>query len=158
MLKDKEATIFMIANGVFMGTLIMAGIVASKLVKIGPFEFDAGLLVYALTFIVTDIVTEIMGKKYAVRLVKAGLVALCIAFLMTQFALSLPQSTAWEIQNEYEMILGAGSRVFIAALISYIISPPPQKVERLLRNQRYLLPVLFFTHENTVRSAAWLMI
>ncbi len=122
MLKNKEETIFTVANGIFMGTLVMAGIVASKLVKIGPFEFDAGLLVYAVTFIITDIVTETMGKKYAIRLAKAGLIAILAAYVMTQFALLLPHADSWDIEKEYEIILQMGGRTFLAFLISYTIS------------------------------------
>jgi uncharacterized integral membrane protein (TIGR00697 family) len=122
MQNEREDTIFTIANGIFMGALIMAGIVASKLIRIGPFEFDAGLLVYAVTFVVTDIVTEVLGKKYAIRLVKSGFIALIIAFLSTKFALLMPHASSWHMEHEYETILGSGTRVFMAAMVSYTIS------------------------------------
>jgi len=70
----------------------------------------------------TSFFVVFVGCLFTVVPSLALLMTLVVAFVMTKFAMSLPQSGHWDIQHEYETILGAGSRVFIAALISYVIS------------------------------------
>lgn len=108
--------------GLFVGALVIAGPNGVKLVQVGPFMFDGGLIIYSVTFICTDIITEIFGKQYARKTVIAGFFGMIAALLLTKMTTLMPSASIWDLGQEYDTVLGVGSRVIIAAMISYIVS------------------------------------
>jgi len=55
--------------------VVIANIIASKIVILGPLTVPAGILVYSATFLITDLLSEIWGKKEAHQAVWAGFYA-----------------------------------------------------------------------------------
>lgn len=121
-INEKNINGFIVLFAVFIGAAAIAGLHGAKLVGIGGLVFDAGLLTFALTFLCTDIVSEVYGKVYAKRLIIGGFIAIVIGLIFTHFALSLPAATDWKLANEYNAIFGAGARVSLALLATYITS------------------------------------
>lgn len=108
--------------GVFLGFLLMALINGVKLVQMGPFIFDGGLLLYAVTFVVIDITAEVYGRGMAQRIIQTGFWGMVSAFIALQIALVMPSSAEWGMEKEYQEILGQGARTITAGLISYIVT------------------------------------
>jgi len=113
---------FIVLFAMFIGAAAIAGLHGAKLINIGPFIFDAGLLTFAVTFLCTDIVSEVYGKLYAKRLIFGGFIAIIVGLIFTKIALSLPGAADWELAAEYNAIFGLGSRVSLALLATYITS------------------------------------
>jgi uncharacterized integral membrane protein (TIGR00697 family) len=107
---------------VFVGAAVFAGIHGAKLIGFGPFVFDAGLITFALTFLCTDIVSEVYGKKYAKRLIAGGFIAIIIGIIFTQISLLLPAAADWQLASEYTAIFSTGIRTSLALLATYITS------------------------------------
>jgi len=125
--KDREKQItdhnligFSVLFGIFVGAVTIAGVHGAKLVNIGPFVFDAGLLTISLTFLCTDIVSEVYGRSYSKKLVLGGLLGIITAMLFSKIALAAPADLEWNLVNEYNAILGTGNRVLFAALAAYV--------------------------------------
>ncbi|MGB0925144.1 MAG: queuosine precursor transporter, partial [Minisyncoccia bacterium] len=106
----------------FVSAAVFAGLHGAKLLQIGPLVFDAGLVTFAVTFLCTDIVSEVYGKTYAKRLIIGGFIALVVGMILTQVALVLPAATEWEIAAEYNTIFSTGIRISLAMLATYITS------------------------------------
>ena len=121
-LMGKKYYIYLALTGTFIGTMIIAIIAGAKLVQIGPFMFDGGLLIYASSFVITDIVSEVYGKKYAIRIAQTGFFALLASLLAIQFTMIEPSSPEWQIEQEFGAVMGISGRIFTAAIISYIFS------------------------------------
>ncbi len=113
---------FQLLMGIFLGFMIMALINGVKLAQIGPFVFDGGLLLYAMTFVVIDITAEVYGRGMAQRIIQTGFWAMISTFVALQFAFLLPSSSEWGMEKEYQDILGQGLRTIFAGLISYIVT------------------------------------
>ena len=64
-----------IAVGVFASLTVLANLLAVKTISFGPFIAPAAVLVYASTFLLTDILSELFGKEKARLAVWAGLAA-----------------------------------------------------------------------------------
>lgn len=136
--------VFLALLGTYAGALFMASIHGSKLAHFGPLLFDAGAIIYAFTFVVTDIVAEVFGKKSAVRIVYAGFFGLIGSLIATQVAIALPEAASWELREEYTIIISTGTRVVIACIISFILS------------QAIDLTVFAYLREKTKGKHLWL--
>lgn len=121
-MKPAHLNLFIVFASLHAGALITAGIHGAKLTNLGGLVFDAGLITFSITFIITDIVSELFGKKYSKKIIFGSLCALLCAYFVTQFILMLPADSQWELESEFSAILGTGSRIFIAALVTYVFS------------------------------------
>ena len=72
--------IFLILSGIFIASLVVSNLIFQKFFSWNPFgwfnfELSVGIIPYPITFLVTDIISEIYGKKKATDVVIAGLFA-----------------------------------------------------------------------------------
>lgn len=122
LLPDKRLFIYSMLLAFYASALTIAGPHGAKLAQLGPFTFDAGLLTYSICFMVTDIVSEVYGKKFSKQIIMASFFGLLIAFAATKIALILPGSSVWTNQQEYSYVFGTGNRIFLAVLFAYVMS------------------------------------
>lgn len=110
-------------NGIFVGLLILANIVAVKLFSIGNFAIlPAAVIIYIFTYPLIDVIVEVYGKKEARRTVQAGLIMQIFALIFIMITIHLPAAPVFKEQSAFETILNGSFRVIIASLISYAVS------------------------------------
>ena len=119
---DRKLFIYSILLAFYASALTIAGPHGAKLAQLGPFTFDAGLLTYSVCFLVTDIVSEVYGKKFSRQIIISSFFGLLVAFCMTKVALLLPASSDWSSAEGYSFVFGTGNRIFLAVLIAYVAS------------------------------------
>ncbi len=107
---------------IYSGSLVLAAVLASKIIRIGPLVVPAGVLAYSLTFLITDVISEIWGKERAQTVVIGGFITLVLVFLLTGISILWPPASFWPHQQEYETILGSSARIMIASLTAYLFS------------------------------------
>ncbi|MCO7175063.1 queuosine precursor transporter [Sporolactobacillus kofuensis] len=107
---------------VFITCLIAANLVASKLFTIDGFSMTSGIIIYPLTFLILDSITECWGKPVAQRIIWIGLLANLLFVLLLQLAIHLPAAPFWKGQEAFATILGAMPRVVLASLCGYTVS------------------------------------
>lgn len=122
----------------FVGSLLIANIIAFKLFSVplpgGLTVFGqdavilaAGILPYPVTFLVTDLISELYGKRRADAVVWAGFwVSLYILVVLRLGAWVPPVGTdlrsADEIQALYVGVFGQSSRAIVASMIAYLVA------------------------------------
>lgn len=111
-----------VLNAMFCTLLILANILASKVVQLGIFTIPAAVVAYPFTFLITDIIGELWGKKEANNTVKNGLICQIFALILTFCAVKLPVASFADNQNEFVAILGGSLRVTFASLVGYLCS------------------------------------
>lgn len=119
---SQEALYLFILISLFTGGLVISGVLAAKLVTIGPFVLPAGVLAFSLTFVVTDIISEIYGSGTSRRVVFAGFISLLATLVLIQLAMALPNPAFWPNQQAFTTILGTSSRIIIASMVAYLVS------------------------------------
>ena len=85
------------------------------------FSIPAGLITYPLTFLLTDLVTEVFGAKKARLMIYIALGMNLLSLGMIQLSLSLPTREAAE-QTAFEAVLGLSGIRILSSLISYAIA------------------------------------
>ena len=106
----------------FATLVVVANIIAVKPLDVNGWAVPAGVLAYPFTFLVTDTISELYGRKAATRLVWMGLFLSALMVLLVYVAKILPGAVFWENQEAFDAILGSVPRVVFASLIAYLIS------------------------------------
>ena len=111
----------------FAVALILSNVVAAKVVATsiplpgGTLVFPGAVFCYAITFLVTDVVGEVWGRREARAVVRWGFAAQLLAAALLLFTQSLPAADA-EVQAAYGRLLGLNWVFAGASLLAYAIS------------------------------------
>ena len=114
--------ILVVLATLFTTCLLVANILAVKLISIGGWVVPAGIIAYPLTFLFTDVIAELYGRKIASRVVWVGFGANLLMVVLVFGGRLLPPAPFWEGQPAYESILGMVPRIVLASMIAYLIS------------------------------------
>lgn len=107
----------------FVAALVISNVLASKVVQIGFIEVPAAIVAYPITFLCTDIVGEIWGKKEAQFLVRLGFVVQLFTLVLIYAAVFLPPAPYMlEFQESFAAVLGSSGRFVLASMIAYLVS------------------------------------
>jgi uncharacterized integral membrane protein (TIGR00697 family) len=110
---------FDLIMALFVAVLLISNIASSKILKLGPFTFDGGTILFPIGYIFGDILTEVYGYRRSRRVIWVGFA--CAGLMAGVFALvgALPPAEGWENQAAYEAILGTTPRIVLGSLIAY---------------------------------------
>jgi uncharacterized integral membrane protein (TIGR00697 family) len=126
--KRQAEVIFLVLAGLFISALITSNLIFQKffswnLFGLYEFELSAGILPYPITFLVTDIISEIYGRKMANRVVLAGLFASLFMLLIIVVASYVPATSYSPVSNEaFDTVFGFTFVAVAASLIAYLLA------------------------------------
>lgn len=103
----------------FVAVLLISNIASSKILKLGPFTFDGGTLLFPISYIFGDILTEVYGYRRSRRVIWTGFACAGLLVLVLAVVGALPAADAWDNQDAYEAILGTTPRIVAGSLIAY---------------------------------------
>jgi uncharacterized integral membrane protein (TIGR00697 family) len=107
---------------------VMVGVFAnwydSRLVQVFSFDTDAGTLIFPLTFLLSDLITEVYGFKHARRAIWCGFMFNILFVLYGQLVIHMPSPTYPTNNKVFDALLSTNFRIILASSISYLISEP----------------------------------
>lgn len=113
---------FTVITALFVTALITANIVAVKLIEVGGFVLSAAIVIFPVSYIVGDVLTEVYGYARARRVIWLGFACNLLAGLAIMAAGALPSAPFWaENQKAYDTILGVAPRILIASFMAYLV-------------------------------------
>jgi hypothetical protein len=112
---------FVISVAVFITCLITANITAVKLVKVFGLVLPAAIVIFPISYIFGDILTEVYGYRQARRVIWLGFLCNFIAVVAIWIGQVLPPASFWNGQAAYERILGYTPRLLLASFLAYLI-------------------------------------
>lgn len=120
---NKQSKLLLL-TGMFIVCLAAANILSgAKLISIFGRTIDAGIICYPLTFLFSDAISEVWGKKVARTVIWTGFAAnLLMVFLIWVGGL-LPASPEWWTDDAaYSDLLGSVPRIVFASMAAYLVS------------------------------------
>ena len=111
---------FVIVTAIFITCLLTANIVGVKFASFGPFNLPAAVVLFPLSYIVGDILTEVYGYRLARRVIWLGFMGNLIFVIIAWVGRILPPAPLWEAQEAYETILGYTPRLLVASFFGYL--------------------------------------
>ena len=114
---------FVVVVAIFITCLITANIIAVKLIPIGIGcgALPAAIIIFPLSYIFGDILTEVYGYRTARRVIWLGFTCNLIAVIAIWLGGLLPPASEWEHQTAYKTILGYAPRLLLASFAAYLI-------------------------------------
>jgi uncharacterized integral membrane protein (TIGR00697 family) len=114
-----EQKLFSIFTGIFVASLLLANVTSQKIFAIGPFTFPGGAVIFPISFIFGDILTEVYGYERSRRIIWTGFACQALAALTYLLVGALPPASFWHDQEAYDKILGFIPRIVIASMAAY---------------------------------------
>ncbi len=118
---------FVVVTTIFVTCLITANIIVIKPVNLGlnlfglPVSLPAAIIIFPLSYIVGDILTEVYGYRLARRVIWLGFLCNLIAVIAIWVGQLLPPSPVWDGQQAYKSILGYVPRILLASFLAYLV-------------------------------------
>ena len=112
---------FLLIAAVFVTCLLTANIVAVKLVDILGFILPAAVLIFPVSYITGDVLTEVYGYRQARRVIWLGFFCNALMVAAIWAGQILPPASFWDAQPAYERILGYTPRLLLASLLAYLV-------------------------------------
>lgn len=113
---------------IFAVSLVISNVVTAKTIETGipliggmTISIPGAALCYAITFLMTDVIGEIWGKKEANTAVIFGFICQTLATILIIFTQCLP-ATNPDMQGAYNMLLGQNIVFVVGSLVAYFIS------------------------------------
>jgi hypothetical protein len=112
---------FVVVVAVFVTCLLTANVIAVKMISLGPFIFFAAIIVFPLSYIFGDVLTEVYGYRRARQVIWLGFLCNLIFVILAWVGQILPPASFWDGQAAYERILGYTPRLLAASFIGYLV-------------------------------------
>ena len=111
---------FVVVAALFVTCLITANIIIVKQISIGGLVLPAAIIIFPLSYIFGDVLTEVYGYQQARRVIWLGFLCNLIAVVAIWIGKILPPAPAFEAQSAYGRILGSTPRFLLASFVAYL--------------------------------------
>jgi uncharacterized integral membrane protein (TIGR00697 family) len=106
---------------VFTALVIISNVTATKGVAFGPIITDGGFIVFPLTYVIGDVLSEVYGFKAARRAIFLGFAMNGLAALTFWVTIYLPAADFYTNEEHFENIVHAYTQLIIAGLAGFIV-------------------------------------
>lgn len=129
-LTDQEFAqrLYIILGALFITALVVSNLIFQKFFAwdffgIYTFEISVGILPYPLTFLITDIISEVYGRKKANQVVTTGIFASFFSLLLIYISASV-DATSWSPVDDdlFTKVFGASTIAVIASMMAYLLA------------------------------------
>jgi uncharacterized integral membrane protein (TIGR00697 family) len=114
----------------FVVVLLVANLIAQKLIRIGPiplggsvqipaFTTSGAMVLFPITYIFGDIFTEIYGYAASRRAIWLGFFGTALMYAVSALVIALPADPAFKNQQAFVAVFGILPRILVASLIAF---------------------------------------
>ncbi len=112
---------FVVVVAIFITCLITSNIIAVKLIAVFGLILPAAVLIFPISYITGDILTEVYGYALARRVIWLGFFCNLIVVVAIWLGMVIPPASFWDAQPAYERILGYTPRILAASFLAYLV-------------------------------------
>lgn len=115
------SSLYVVLGCLFVSCLLISNMIAGKLISIFGMVLPAAVILFPVTYIFGDVLTEVYGFKRSRLIIWTGFA--CNLFMAALFMLvvAMPHPEFWQFQDAYAAVLGMTPRVVAASLVAYFL-------------------------------------
>jgi len=117
----RQSHYYVYVVALFITCLITANIISVKVISIFGLVLPAGVLIFPVSYIAGDILTEVYGYSRARRVIWLGFFCNFIVVSAVWLGKIMPPASFWDGQVAYDRILGFTPRLLAASFLAYLI-------------------------------------
>ncbi len=120
-MNSSQSRYFDILVAFFVAVLLISNIASTKILTLwnGLLTFDGGTLLFPLSYIFGDILTEVYGFRKSRRVIWLGFISALVMSLVLYVVQILPPAKDWTNQQAFESLLGFVPRIVLGSLVAY---------------------------------------
>ena len=124
-----QERVFLLCTGIFIASLVACNLIFQKFFRWDihygfiqyTFEISVGIIPYPVTFLVTDVVSEIYGKKRADQIVVSGLIASLFVLMIISIADAVPQTDWSPVSSDlFHKVFGLTKASVLSSMCAYL--------------------------------------
>ncbi|HZT19245.1 MAG TPA: queuosine precursor transporter [Dongiaceae bacterium] len=116
----RHSSFFVAVATLFVTCLIVSNVIAVKLAMVQGVVLPAAIVIFPVSYLLADVLTEVYGYRAARRVIWLGFFCNLLAVAAIWVGGLLPAAPFWGGQVAYEQILGATPRILLASFIAYL--------------------------------------
>jgi len=118
--QSRYSFFFVAVAALFVTCLVTSNVIAVKLAMIQGVVLPAGIVIFPVSYLLADVLTEVYGFAAARRVIWLGFICNLLTVAAFWAGGRLPAAPFWDGQPAYEQILGATPRILLASFIAYL--------------------------------------
>ncbi|MDR0393545.1 MAG: queuosine precursor transporter [Tannerella sp.] len=119
-MKKMVSVPFMLLGILFVVCLVVSNLLETKIVRLGPVTTTAGLMLFPISYIINDCISEVWGYKKARLIIWSGFAVNFLVVGVVQLAIWLPAAPFWEGAESFNFIFGMAPRIVTASLCAFL--------------------------------------
>lgn len=119
--RESVGSIYTFVVAAYICVIVLSISASSKFIAIGPLTICGRTTIWPLTFVLSNIFTDVYGYRRSRRIIWAGLAAQVFTAGVYWALGALPGADFWHNQLAYEQILGQGPRIVLATVFAYLV-------------------------------------
>lgn len=110
----------MLMGILFNVCLIAANLLETKVIQLGGLTVTAGLLVFPVSYILNDCISEVWGFRKARLIIWSGFAMNFFVVALGLVAVALPAAPFWEGEEHFNFVFGMAPRIVLASLLAFL--------------------------------------
>ena len=119
--ESRYSSFFVAVAALFVTCLVISNVIAVKLAMVQGLVLPAGIVIFPISYLLADVLTEVYGYRAARRVIWLGFFCNLLAVIAIWVGGLLPPAPFWDGQGAYERILGATPRLLAASFAAYLV-------------------------------------
>src|SRR5687767_367493 len=112
---------FITCAALFVTCLLTANTIAAKLIVVGGVVLTAGIVIFPISYVLGDVLTEVWGYGAARRVIWLGFACNLLMVIAIRIGGVLPPAPYGASQPAYDEVLGQTPRILLASFVAYLI-------------------------------------
>lgn len=119
--KQNVSVLFMLFGILFCVCLIAANVLETKQIAVGPISLTGGLIVFPVSYIINDCVSEVWGFRKARLLIWTGFSMNFLFVALGAFCDLIPGAPYWTNDAGFHAIFGLAPRIAMASFVAFVV-------------------------------------
>lgn len=120
-MKRQVSILFMLMGIVFNVCLITANLLETKVISIFGIHITGGLLIFPISYIINDCISEVWGFRKARLIIWSGFLMNFFVVMMGLLAVWLPGASEWEGDSHFNFVFGMAPRIALASFVAFLV-------------------------------------
>lgn len=117
----KHSNLFILMIMIYTTCLLVSNVNAFKVVEIFGLTLTAATLVFPITYILGDVLSEVYGFEQTRKIILYGFICNALMVIVFFIAILMPYPETFKYQHEFSLVLSNTPRILVASLTAYLI-------------------------------------
>ncbi|MBK6519311.1 MAG: queuosine precursor transporter [Polyangiaceae bacterium] len=114
--------LFVVLGAIFVTCLVLGDVTGGKAFSTPVGPVSVGLILFPVTFLLTDVINDFYGKRGARFITGVGAAMATLAYVALVITTALPTDPDTYFQDaEYAKIFGGSAKLFVASIVAYLV-------------------------------------